>query len=102
MDKDKPHRYVIIPIRIPLNKLTSIRQPINSLKRASTTALDILMAEHVDLCTYRLDAWMLAFVVKRLQQQRAVQPNGMFLGAYGYVENLKRDTNKEELKDHYK
>ena len=77
------------------DKLNSIRQSVSSLKRASTTALDILTAEHVDLCTYRLDAWMLAFVVKRLQQQRAVQPNGMFLGAYGYVENLKRDTNKE-------
>ena len=57
------------------------------------------MAEHIDLCTYRLDAWLLAFVVKRLQQQRAVQPNGMFLGAYGYVENLRRDTNKEVFND---
>ena len=77
------------------NKLNSIRQSVSSLKRASTSALDILMAEHIDLCTYRLDAWMLAFVVKRLQQQRTMQPNGVFLGAYGYVENLRRDTNKE-------
>jgi hypothetical protein len=85
--------------KVFFNKLNGIRQSINTLKRVSTTALDILMAEHVDLCTYRLDAWLLAFVVKRLQQQRSSQPNGVFLGAYGYVENLRPDSAKEELKD---
>jgi hypothetical protein len=81
------------------NKLNNIRQAVTSLKRVSTNALDILMAEHVDLCSYRLDSWMLAFVVKRLQQQRVRQPNGVFLGAYGYVENLRRDTGKQLFND---
>ena len=79
------------------DKLGNIRQAVASLKRVSTQSLDILMAEHVDLCTYRLDSWLLGFVVKRLQQQRAKQATGLFLGAYGYVENLRRDKGKEEF-----
>ena len=81
------------------DKLTNIRDAITALKRVSTESLDILMAEHIDLCTYRLDAWLLAFVVKRLQEQRAKHANGLFLGAYGYVENLRRDKGKETFND---
>ncbi|HEY6978177.1 MAG TPA: hypothetical protein VH396_17875 [Chitinophagaceae bacterium] len=78
------------------NKLKTIREAIQSLKRASTESLEILLAEHIDLCTYRLDAWLLGFVIKRLQQQRTTQSQGIFFGAYGYVENLRRDSNKQE------
>ena len=81
------------------DKLTSIRDAVTALKRVPTESLDILMAEHIDLCTYRLDSWLLAFVVKRLQQQRSKQANGLFLGAYGYVENLRRDKGKEIFND---
>ena len=85
--------------KIFFDKLNNIRTAINTLKRANTNALDILMAEHIDLCTYRLDAWSLAFVVKRLQEQRTTQASGLFLGAYGYVEDLRRDTGKKSFKD---
>ncbi|MEO7047876.1 MAG: hypothetical protein ABI091_21435, partial [Ferruginibacter sp.] len=81
------------------NKLTNIRNAVTALKRVPTESLDILLAEHVDMSTYRLDSWLLAFVVKRLQQQRTKQANGLFLGAYGYVENLKRDKGKEIFND---
>ena len=81
------------------DKLTNIRNAITALKRVPTESLDILMAEHIDLCTYRLDSWLLAFVVKRLQQQRVNQPNGLFLGAYGYVEDLRRDKGKDPFND---
>ena len=77
------------------NKVKRVREAVQSLERISTRGLEILLAEHVDLCTYRLDAWLLAFVAQRLQKQRSAHPQGIFLGAYGYVENLKRDTNKQ-------
>lgn len=79
------------------DKLSNIRDAITALKRVPTESLDILMAEHIDLCNYRLDSWLLAFVVKRLQQQRSKHANGLFLGAYGYVENLRRDKWKKEF-----
>jgi hypothetical protein len=81
------------------DKLSRTRQAITTLKRATTNDLDLLMAEHIDLCTYRLDSWMLGFVAKRLQQQRTKQPAGVFLGAYGYVENLRRDKGKDKFTD---
>ncbi|MDN3657348.1 hypothetical protein QWZ08_16980 [Ferruginibacter paludis] len=81
------------------DKLSLTRQAITTLKRATTKELDLLMAEHIDLCTYRLDSWLLGFVAKRLQQQRAKQPAGVFLGAYGYVENLRRDKGKDKFAD---
>ena len=81
------------------NKLGSIRQSINSLKRVSTTALDILMAEHVDLCTYRLDAWLLAFVVKRLQQQRSSAAERCFSWSLWICRKFEKRYYKEELND---
>lgn len=76
------------------NKLKRVREAVQTLERISTEGLEILLAEHVDLCTYRLDAWLLGFVAQRLQKQRTTNPEGIFLGAYGYVENLRRDENK--------
>lgn len=75
-------------------KLKDIRDAVQHLKRVPTGGLEILLAEHLDLCSYRLDAWLLGLVHQRLQKQRSQQPAGIFLGAYGYVENLRRDTGK--------
>jgi hypothetical protein len=51
--------------------------------------LDPLVREHLDLCSHRLDAWQLGLAVRRLQQMRAQTATGVFLGAYGWLENLR-------------
>lgn len=76
------------------DKLKKTRSAVECLQRVPTAGLDILMAEHIDLCTYRLDAWYTGFVNKRLMEKRKQHPGGLYLGAWGYVENLRRDTNK--------
>jgi hypothetical protein len=53
------------------------------------TRLDALVREHLDLCSHRLDAWMLGQAVRRLGGMRAGAPQGIFLGAYGWLENLR-------------
>jgi hypothetical protein len=71
-------------------KLNATRTAIQQLKTVPTASLDKLLAEHLDLCSYRLDAWYLGLANKRLAEQRAVQSTGIYIGAYGYVESLKR------------
>ncbi len=73
-----------------LEELEETRNAISRLKSIPTARLNQLTAEHLDLCTYRLDAWRLGMVNKRLSEQRRSKPNGIYLGAYGWVENLKK------------
>ncbi len=53
------------------------------------TALDELVREHVDLCSHRLDAWVLGLANRRLAEMRAQAPGGIYLGAFGWVEDLR-------------
>lgn len=59
------------------------------LARVPVAELERLMAEHLDLCSHRLDAWLLGFASWRLSAQRKANPTGLYVGAYGYLENVK-------------
>lgn len=57
-----------------------------------TARLERALAEHVDCCTYRLDAWKTGLVAERLQQMRGspTQPRpGIHLGAFGWLEDVR-------------
>ncbi|HEX7312061.1 MAG TPA: hypothetical protein VF232_12880, partial [Gaiellaceae bacterium] len=63
---------------------------------APTAQLERAFAEHVDVCAYRLDAWLLGFVSLQLQEMRAPQGDegggartGVYLGAYAWLEDLR-------------
>jgi hypothetical protein len=65
---------------------------------ASTARLERAFAEHIDTCTYRYDAWLLAFVTLQLETMRSArdatgaqgQPaSGVYLGAYAWLEDLR-------------
>ncbi|MFC5830965.1 hypothetical protein [Nonomuraea insulae] len=59
-----------------------------------TARLERVLAEHLDLATYRLDAWRLGLATERLNELRygpsgAAPPSrGLHLGAYGWLENV--------------
>jgi hypothetical protein len=68
------------------------------LAEASTAQLERAFAEHVDVVSYRFDAWLLGFVHLQLQSMRAsvsqngdVPParTGVYLGAYAWLEDLR-------------
>ncbi len=66
---------------------------------SSTASLERGFAEHIDCCTYRYDAWLLGLVNFQLQAMRGLNAEsqepptqGLYLGAYGWVENLKPST----------
>ena len=65
---------------------------------APTAQLERAFAEHIDTCTYRLDAWQLGLVNYQLQQMRyggGKEPQtGVYLGCYSWVENLRPATTR--------
>ncbi|MEM9192388.1 MAG: hypothetical protein AAGF12_24650 [Myxococcota bacterium] len=73
----------------PKLTLPGVRAAFQRLSTASTASLGRLFAEHVDICSYRLDAWKLGLVHHRLRQMRDEAPRGAYLGAYGFLENVR-------------
>ncbi len=49
-----------------------------------------LLAEAMDVITYRLDAWGTSLATRRLAVMRQAAPTGIRLGAYGWVEQVRR------------
>jgi hypothetical protein len=69
--------------------LGAVRDSLEHLQDLDSEALQFLMQGTIDLASYRLDAWITSFATKRLASMRATQPQGIYLGGYGWVENLK-------------
>lgn len=84
--------------------LHEIKDALETLKDASTASLERCLTEHLDLCSYRLDAWLSGFQNLQLKFMRFAGVNsttgaintkqfreGIYLGAFGMLENLKPD-----------
>ena len=62
-----------------------------------------LVREHLDLCTYRLDAWLSGLANRRLasmaaeRERQHLPRRGAQLGAYGWLENVKPDPEERDL-----
>jgi hypothetical protein len=69
--------------------LGAFRESLEHLQGLDSEALQFLMQGTIDLASSRLDAWITSFATKRLATMRASQPQGIYVGGYGWVENLK-------------
>ncbi|MGQ1785142.1 hypothetical protein [Saccharicrinis sp. GN24d3] len=76
--------------------LQEVLKSLDHLKDVPTARLERLFAEHIDCCSYRLDAWLMAFVHLQLEYMRfggesneSDPSDGIYIGAYGLVEDLK-------------
>ena len=70
---------------------------LKTLATASTAELERIFAEHVDICSYRYDAWLLALVNQHVAAEQVAgagnqQKAGLYFGAYAWVENLHPST----------
>ncbi len=82
----------------PAARLAEVQEAIVALAGLPTARLERLLAEHVDLCSYRLDAWISALYLQRLELLRTrTTTRGLHLGAYGWVENLRPATGRTPL-----
>jgi hypothetical protein len=83
------------PIEIEAAFLREQKSALPILANASTARLERCFVEHLDCCNYRLDAWQTGLFAQRLQDQResgrqnTERQMGIYLGAFGWVENLK-------------
>ncbi len=69
--------------------LQEVETALKLFRQMPTARLERLFTEHLDLCSHRLDAWMLGLVHHRLDQQRQAKSEGIHLGAFGYLLGLK-------------
>ena len=72
--------------------LFDFRASFAALENLSSASLERLMAGTLDLCSYRLDAWMTSFATKRLQEFRDGNNTQTSIGGYGWVLNLRPNT----------
>ena len=81
-----------------LTPASGLRDQLDALARlfdGSTAQLERAFVEHIDLCSYRFDAWMLGIVNYQLQQMRfggETPKTGVYLGGYAWVEDLRPST----------
>ena len=82
--------------------LTEQLDALEYLAQTPTARLERVLAEHLDCCTYRLDAWMTGLINFQLQSMRYARRGdlegkegsyrkGIYLGAYGWLENVRSE-----------
>lgn len=71
-----------------LANLRTHKTLLGKLGALSTAQLERLLAEHIDLCHFRLDAWLLGLANFRLDELRAQRPSGTYFGAFAYLEDV--------------
>jgi hypothetical protein len=97
---------VIIALQ-PVQPLVNYRNALTYLSGKTQDVLERCFTEHLDLCSYRLDAWITGMFNSRLNTLRSLQnvqvagvasnPNidtttGTYLGAFAWVEEVRPDT----------
>lgn len=83
--------------RLITAKVKEVWKAIDHINTLPTAELNRLLSEHIDLCSYRLDAWILGQSNKRLSEQRSKKPKGIHLGSYGWIENLRPGGERKEV-----
>lgn len=98
-DRVAMHTFVNSPEGLALPQasgLSQVRTALAALEGLSTARLERLFAEHVDICSYRLDAWQTALFTERLWHLRDPEgtgapedrATGLYLGAFGWLEDV--------------
>ncbi|HSK17670.1 MAG TPA: hypothetical protein VK912_00915 [Longimicrobiales bacterium] len=90
--------------------LADVNEALHVLAKLPTARLERCFAEHLDVCSYRLDAWIQGLFARRLALLRAAAApalnltrvagavarpeaaEGIHIGAYGWVEDVKPST----------
>jgi hypothetical protein len=84
--------------------LDRMRAALVTLSGLSTARLERCFVEHIDSCTYRLDAWQTAIFEERLdglrgRAQDGKRGQGVLLGAFGWVEDVRPSSSSIAVTD---
>ena len=82
-----------------LTGVGDFRDALGVLAALTTAELERLFTESLDSVSHRLDAWISSLANRRLMRLRQdrKQPMGCFVGAYGWVENLRPQTSAQVM-----
>jgi hypothetical protein len=80
--------------------LLEMKAALTQLATLPTARLERLFTEHLDTCSYRLDAWQTALFTQRLDYLRTRNADqdpqkGTFIGAYGWLEDIRPDNGRK-------
>ncbi|MDB5894573.1 MAG: hypothetical protein JWQ88_2104, partial [Rhodoferax sp.] len=75
----------------PLRDISAVKASLGYLATRSVGELNAAFRTTLDAFSYRLDAWYTARASERLATLRGRQAAGVYVGGYGWVENLRRD-----------
>ncbi len=75
----------------PLRDISAVKASLAYLATRSVGELNTAFRTTLDAFSYRLDAWYTARASERLAQLRARQATGIYVGGFGWVENLQPD-----------
>lgn len=82
-------------------QIDDMLEALEHLQSHSTAKLERTLVEHLDTCAYRYDAWMQGLVNYQLQYMRKITRNasptprqGLFLGVYGWLEEVRPKNRK--------
>ena len=85
-----------------IKAIADLKSYISNLKAISSLSkakLERALTEHIDCCSYRIDAWIQGMYAHQIRSQRqktdGTWSKGLFAGAYGYVENVKPSSSSE-------
>ncbi len=95
----------LVKLRLINPNLAEQLEALEHLENASTARLERAFVEHLDTCSYRLDAWNQGILRLQLALMRNNAPhgndnnevqtkNGLYVGAFGWLENVKPEKNK--------
>ena len=76
---------------VPFRDSTAFTQALDTLRARPVDELELRLRETLGLASHRLDAWITGLARERLDNLRAddAHPNGIQLGGFGWVEDLR-------------
>jgi hypothetical protein len=81
----------------PFAQLNDLRASLGRLANLPTAELDRLLTETLDACSHRLDVWATAIATSLLKRTRAKQNTSVWLGCYGWVEDVRPETGRQAV-----
>ncbi|NBC06347.1 MAG: hypothetical protein GVY26_04045 [Bacteroidetes bacterium] len=88
--------YHLLRHRLLMDDGADAQQLLREIQHWPAPYLRRMVQEHLDCCTYRLDAWLSSFAAQRLQEIRDQRAEGIQIGAWGYLEHLQSQTQDAE------
>lgn len=84
--------------------VSEVLDSLGQLADRPSAKLERAFAEHIDLCSYRLDAWLTGLANQRMTQnanrrQQQGLKTGFYAGAYGWLENVRPVPNTKSVKN---